>query len=113
MLRDFYVHLLKKSPWKPVQGVPKQVLAQILGFKFRFYARSDQALNNTPVQLYWTAAVLIREGLVALDDLYPHLDPVDESSLKKELFEYLSGLQKRASKAGRFAPTKVHYSSHG
>lgn len=62
---------------------------------------------NTPVQLNWTAAVLIREGLVALDDLYPHLDPVDDSSVKKEMFEYLSGLQKNASKAGRFAPTKV------
>lgn len=102
--------MLKKSPWKPLKGIPKPVVAQVLGFKFRFHTRAEQAAN-TPVQLYWTAAVLIREGIVALDDLYSHLDPADEK-LKNEYFEYMSNLQKIASKAGRFAATKVIMTSY-
>lgn len=48
-----------------------RVLAQILGFKLNFYQSAD--VPETPKSLYLTAALLIREGLVALEDLYPHV----------------------------------------
>ncbi|KAF5393664.1 hypothetical protein D9757_000298 [Collybiopsis confluens] len=52
-----------------------RVLAQILGFKLSYY-QSPEA-PEPPKALYLTAALLIREGFVALEDLYPHLSPND------------------------------------
>lgn len=62
--------------------------------------------NTTPVQLFWVAAVLIREGILDLDDLYPHLNP-DNNAIREEFMDHLASLSEAASKAGRFAPTKV------
>ncbi|KAG8744851.1 THO complex subunit 2 [Ceratobasidium sp. 414] len=51
---------------------------QILGFKFAYY-QLDNAAENAPSRLYMLAALLLREGFIELDDLYPHLSPSDDS----------------------------------
>ncbi|KAF9534975.1 transcription factor/nuclear export subunit protein 2-domain-containing protein [Crepidotus variabilis] len=65
-----------------------RVLAQVLGFKFVFYQSADIA-ESVPKNLYLTAAILVREGFIALEDLYPHLHPEDEGmqSFRKEYDE--------------------------
>jgi THO complex subunit 2 len=65
-----------------------RVLAQVLGFKFGYYQvsyimfyhisrsrnmQSTDVLEVTPRHLYLTAAILIREGFLTLEDLYPHV----------------------------------------
>ncbi|KAI0091900.1 transcription factor/nuclear export subunit protein 2-domain-containing protein [Irpex rosettiformis] len=51
-----------------------RVLAQVLGFKFAHYQGTDTT-EQTPRSLYLTAALLIREGFITLEDLYPHISP--------------------------------------
>ncbi|KAI0693806.1 transcription factor/nuclear export subunit protein 2-domain-containing protein [Cytidiella melzeri] len=53
-----------------------RVLAQVLGFKFAHYQGADST-EQTPRSLYLTAALLIREGFITLEDLYPHISPSD------------------------------------
>ncbi|EEB90990.1 hypothetical protein MPER_10727 [Moniliophthora perniciosa FA553] len=48
------------------------VLAQVLGFKFAHY-QSPEVQEQPPKSLYLTAAILIRERFIELEDLYPHL----------------------------------------
>ncbi|KAJ7591413.1 transcription factor/nuclear export subunit protein 2-domain-containing protein [Mycena floridula] len=55
-----------------------RVLAQVLGFKFTHY-QSMVPPETAPKHLFMTAALLIREGLLTLEDLYPHLSPADEN----------------------------------
>lgn len=65
-----------------------QVLAQVLGFKFTHYQvchctvfldaishtlESPDANEQSQRNLYLTAAILIRESFITLDDLYPHV----------------------------------------
>ncbi|KAI0776038.1 transcription factor/nuclear export subunit protein 2-domain-containing protein [Trametes elegans] len=54
-----------------------RVLAQVLGFKFTYYQSADVA-ETTPRNLYLMTALLIREGFLRLEDLYPHIGPSDE-----------------------------------
>ncbi|CDO68724.1 hypothetical protein BN946_scf184652.g51 [Trametes cinnabarina] len=54
-----------------------RVLAQVLGFKFRYY-QSPEVMESTPRHLYLMTALLIREGFLRLEDLYPHVGPSDE-----------------------------------
>ncbi|KAI9063149.1 hypothetical protein FKP32DRAFT_1651303 [Trametes sanguinea] len=54
-----------------------RVLAQVLGFKFRYY-QSPEVAEPTPRNLYLMTAILIREGFLRLEDLYPHVGPSDE-----------------------------------
>ncbi|KAH8118538.1 transcription factor/nuclear export subunit protein 2-domain-containing protein [Phellopilus nigrolimitatus] len=54
-----------------------KVLAQVLGFKFSHY-QSPEAKEACSRNLYLTAALLIREDFITLEDLYPHLSPSDE-----------------------------------
>ncbi|KAF7301535.1 hypothetical protein MIND_00719000 [Mycena indigotica] len=55
-----------------------RVMAQVIGFKFAYYQASE-ATETTPKNLYLTAAILIREGFITLEDLYPHLSPNDDN----------------------------------
>lgn len=70
-------------------GENAQVLAQVLGFKFAYYqvcsgchlcttgclspSQSKDVSEVTPKQLYLTAAILIREGFITLEELLPHV----------------------------------------
>ncbi|KAL0063115.1 THO2 plays a role in transcriptional elongation [Marasmius tenuissimus] len=57
------------------------VLAQVLGFKLAHY-QSPDVHEQPPKSLYLTAAILIREGFIELEDLYPHLSPSDNDMSK-------------------------------
>jgi len=66
-----------------------RVLAQVLGFKFAYYevcslddasitltyasSQSTEPHEATPRNLYLTTAILIREGFITLEDIYPHV----------------------------------------
>ncbi|KAL4082005.1 transcription factor/nuclear export subunit protein 2-domain-containing protein [Scleroderma yunnanense] len=98
---DEVLHLAESASYSESTSVTRhagsQVLAQVLGFKFAHYQSSD-ANEQSQRNLYLTAAILIREGFVILDDLYPHLSPLDEDmeSYKKD---YLAQVQERITEA--------------
>lgn len=54
--------------------------AQVLGFKFRFYASDMRSAADEKIlpNLFSLAALLIKIGFIPLHDLYPHLYPADE-----------------------------------
>ncbi|KAI8901013.1 transcription factor/nuclear export subunit protein 2-domain-containing protein [Globomyces pollinis-pini] len=105
---EFFIVLLSKSPWQPKesstgQKVPREIVGQILGFKFSYYTREE---STTPVQLFWVAALLVKHGIVRLEDLYPHLHPEDEQ-IPKDYQTYTMGLSKKARGAGRYITPKL------
>ncbi|KAI1105828.1 hypothetical protein F4804DRAFT_97558 [Jackrogersella minutella] len=56
-----------------------KIAAQLLGFKFRFYASDARDRGETlPANLYYLAAFFIKTGFIALPDLYSHLWPDDD-----------------------------------
>ncbi|KAF9518542.1 hypothetical protein BS47DRAFT_1388951 [Hydnum rufescens UP504] len=59
------------------------VLSQILGFKFQQYQSSEKIESNGR-KLYITAALLIHEGLIKLEDVYNHKDMAKHESNMKE-----------------------------
>ncbi|TFY81790.1 hypothetical protein EWM64_g2223 [Hericium alpestre] len=70
----------------------------LLGFKFRHY-QSPEVTETTPRHLYLTAALLIREGFITLEDLYPHITPTDEDMEEKEHKAYLASVDTRIANA--------------
>ncbi|KAL0949134.1 hypothetical protein HGRIS_009218 [Hohenbuehelia grisea] len=74
-----------------------RVLAQVLGFKFTYYQSSEHG-ETTPKALYLTAALLIREGLINLEDLYHHLSPFDQD-MDKAHKAFMTEIQSRISGA--------------
>ncbi|KAF9468910.1 transcription factor/nuclear export subunit protein 2-domain-containing protein [Collybia nuda] len=78
-------------------GSSPRVLAQVLGFKFAYY-HSTEVSEATPKNLYLTAAILIREGFVTLEDLYPHILPSDED-MDQVRKSYIMDVQSRISGA--------------
>ncbi|XP_040063218.1 THO complex subunit 2 isoform X5 [Ixodes scapularis] len=74
-LEDFFVPLLTKFLRNPA------TISQVLGFKFTFY--QGEAGEPTPASLYRLAALLIRNELIALDDLYSLLLP-DDGALSRQ-----------------------------
>ncbi|KAI0014328.1 hypothetical protein F4779DRAFT_5608 [Xylariaceae sp. FL0662B] len=79
-----------------------RVAAQLLGFKFRFYASDARDRGETlPANLYYLAAFLIKIGFISLLDLYPHLWPDDDQmgALKERRLQELDE-QDRAARLG-------------
>ncbi|KAJ7067990.1 transcription factor/nuclear export subunit protein 2-domain-containing protein [Mycena amicta] len=76
-----------------IQGNGPRVMAQVVGFKFAYYQSPDVA-ETTPKNLYLTAAILIRQGFITLEDLYPHLSPNDDN-MDQLLNDYLADVQTR------------------
>jgi THO complex subunit 2 len=74
---DFFVALLRASPWS-VDNLDNGIVASVLGFKFRYYTLADIKVA-TPIQLIWIASIMIKNGIIELDALYPHLYPSDEA----------------------------------
>ncbi|XP_076446186.1 THO complex subunit 2-like [Babylonia areolata] len=80
-LQDFYLPLLRSYVSDPV------TLCHTLGFRFHFYLPHE---TETPSSLFQVAALLLKNGLVDLDTLYPHLLPSDadmQQHQQKELQE--------------------------
>uniref|UniRef100_A0A6G5ACT8 Putative secreted protein n=1 Tax=Rhipicephalus microplus TaxID=6941 RepID=A0A6G5ACT8_RHIMP len=84
-LEDFFVPLLTKYLCNPA------TISQVLGFKFTFY--QGEAGEPTPLSLYRLAAVLIRNEVIALDDLYSLLLPDDAALAKQHKKEENAALQ--------------------
>ncbi|KAI2624280.1 hypothetical protein GGR54DRAFT_569053 [Hypoxylon sp. NC1633] len=79
-----------------------KIAAQLLGFKFRFYASDARDAGETlPANLYYLAAFFIKIGFIGLPDLYPHLWPNDDKmeSLKERRMQELDE-QDRAKRQG-------------
>lgn len=56
------------------------IAAQLLGFKFQFYASETRDAGDVlPDNLIYLAALLIKIGFISIMDLYPHLYPPDEA----------------------------------
>lgn len=68
----------------------QKTLCHVLGFKFHFY---QSAAEDTPVSLYQVAALLLKHGLIELEDLYSHLCPVDSSIIEYHQRELLEAKQ--------------------
>ncbi|THV05422.1 hypothetical protein K435DRAFT_647314 [Dendrothele bispora CBS 962.96] len=78
-----------RPPQTDTEG--SRVLAQVLGFKFTYY-------QVPPKDLYSTAALLIREGFIRLEDLYSHLSPA-EADVENAHNAYLREVRSRISAA--------------
>ncbi|KAF2637794.1 hypothetical protein P280DRAFT_96701 [Massarina eburnea CBS 473.64] len=69
---------IAKTGTLPPRG--NDVAAQLLGFKFQFYANPDRDPGDTlPDNLIYLAALLIKIGFISILDLWPHLYPTDET----------------------------------
>ncbi|CAJ2513637.1 Uu.00g017560.m01.CDS01 [Anthostomella pinea] len=74
---DSSLEWMRSTKTLPPSG--NRVAAQLLGFKFRFYASDARDRSETlPANLYYLAAFLIKIGFISLPDLYTHLWPADE-----------------------------------
>ncbi|KAK7061446.1 THO complex subunit 2 [Favolaschia claudopus] len=88
----------RRSPGTtPTRDGTPRVMAQVLGFKFTYYQAPD-VTEPTPRNLDLTAAVLIREGFITLEDLYPHLSPTD-ADMDEFKKDYLADVKTRISGA--------------
>ncbi|KAF9647035.1 hypothetical protein BDM02DRAFT_2819645 [Thelephora ganbajun] len=76
---------------------PNDVLAQVLGFKFAHYDHPETT-DSTPMNLYFLAALLIREGYLSLEALFPHLSPDDEG-MEQVHRDYLAKVESRIAGA--------------
>ncbi|RKP38904.1 transcription factor/nuclear export subunit protein 2-domain-containing protein [Dimargaris cristalligena] len=83
-------------PERLTQGHPK--LAHLVGFKFRFYQESPDNLPAPP-ELYFTTALLLQHGLLALADIYPYLSP-DDNEMGQQYEVFRVKMAEQASKAG-------------
>jgi len=114
----FFINLLKASPWRSIdcsneinnkdkmdiddennnQSNKFEDLrgrtsnGQILGYKFAVY-QDPESPDNASVTLYIVAALLIKNNLVNLNDLYPHLTP-ENDSMDEEYSLYLKEVKK-------------------
>ncbi|KAI9592442.1 transcription factor/nuclear export subunit protein 2-domain-containing protein [Syncephalis fuscata] len=110
----YFLTLIRASPWygtrerptniiatnstsTPATSVPGQaimvnIFAQLMGQKFAYYSRWQQEhpdrSTRTPEEITFAAALLIREGIMSVDDLLPHLTPIAEDT-KNEYTCYL------------------------
>lgn len=85
-LDEFFVPLLESY----MSMCEPQTLCHILGFKFKFYQEPN---GETPSSLYRVAAVLLQHNLIALDDLYTHLLPMDSTILEEHKREIMEAKQ--------------------
>ncbi|XP_058948707.2 THO complex subunit 2 [Pocillopora verrucosa] len=70
-IEDFFLPLLKSY----MEKCEFTALCHIIGFKFQFY--KEQPDLPTPPSLFHLTALLIKHGLLNLDDLYLYLSPSD------------------------------------
>ncbi|CEH18317.1 KEKE-like motif-containing transcription regulator (Rlr1)/suppressor of sin4 [Ceraceosorus bombacis] len=102
----FFLALLSVSPWAPShpdaqranddditmqdeesflgpirldfsQDRGNSTVAQVLGFKYGFYQMPDTR-EDTPDDLYFMTALMIKNSLIRFADLFPHLSPKEE-----------------------------------
>jgi len=128
----FFINLLKASPWRSIdcsndinlkdkmdidddnnnQSNKSEDLrgrtsnGQILGYKFAVY-QDPESPDNPSVSLYIVAALLIKNNLVNLKDLYPHLAP-ENDSMDEEYNLYLKEVKKSTERETEPNPLLVY-----
>lgn len=80
-------------------GKGNKVAAQLLGFKFRYYQKTE-VTEMTPENLLVLSALLIKIGFIDLADLYPHLSPTDDDGMTKVLTAWKTKLEEKKSSGG-------------
>jgi hypothetical protein len=67
------------------QAVMVNVFAQLMGQKFAYYSRWQQEhpdrSTRTPEEITFAAALLIREGIMSVDQLLPHVSNYSEQRM--------------------------------
>ncbi|GJE84409.1 THO complex subunit 2 [Phanerochaete sordida] len=86
-----------REPLLSLSNNGSRVLAQVLGFKLTYYQLPD-VNESAPKTLYLAAALLIREGFITLEDIYPHLSPTDDA-MEAEHKKYLDSVTARIATA--------------
>ncbi|KAM9470063.1 THO complex subunit 2 isoform 1-T1 [Clarias gariepinus] len=81
---EFFIPLIKSYMCE------HQTLCHILGFKFKFH---QEPSGETPSSLYHVAAALLQHSLIALEDLYVHLLPLDSTIVEEHKREILEAKQ--------------------
>ncbi|XP_052429659.1 THO complex subunit 2 isoform X1 [Carassius gibelio] len=81
---EFFIPLIKSYMCE------HQTLCHMLGFKFKFHQEPN---GETPSSLYHIAAALLQHNLIALEDLYVHLLPLDSSIVEEHKREILEAKQ--------------------
>uniref|UniRef100_A0A4W4EJF1 THO complex subunit 2 n=1 Tax=Electrophorus electricus TaxID=8005 RepID=A0A4W4EJF1_ELEEL len=81
---EFFIPLIKSYMCE------HQTLCHILGFKFKFHQEPN---GETPSSLYHVAAALLQHNLIALEDLYVHLLPLDSTIIEEHKREILEAKQ--------------------
>ncbi|XP_051513509.1 THO complex subunit 2-like isoform X1 [Myxocyprinus asiaticus] len=71
---EFFIPLIKSYMCE------HQTLCHMLGFKFKFHQEPN---GETPASLYHIAAALLQHNLIALEDLYVHLLPLDSNIVEE------------------------------
>nr|AAT68136.1 Tho2 [Danio rerio] len=81
---EFFIPLIKSYMCE------HQTLCHMLGFKFKFHQEPN---GETPSSLYHIAAALLQHDLIALEDLYVHLLPLDSSIVEEHKRDILEAKQ--------------------
>ncbi|XP_056328922.1 THO complex subunit 2 [Danio aesculapii] len=81
---EFFIPLIKSYMCE------HQTLCHMLGFKFKFHQEPN---GETPSSLYHIAAALLQHDLIALQDLYVHLLPLDSSIVEEHKRNILEAKQ--------------------
>lgn len=66
-------------------------MAQLLGFKFTYYQLYED--KNSPAELYYACALLIKYGMIRLVDIMPYLHPFEEG-MAKRMENYMENINK-------------------
>ncbi|EDV24606.1 uncharacterized protein TRIADDRAFT_56575 [Trichoplax adhaerens] len=91
----FFVQLIKSY------NCESSTLCSTLGFKFNCLKKDSGSISKN---LYFIAAILIQEGLIAVEDLYPHLAPANDE-FEKDYKQMLVQARSNAKKVNVVNPS--------
>ncbi|KAI8147416.1 transcription factor/nuclear export subunit protein 2-domain-containing protein [Fennellomyces sp. T-0311] len=96
---SFWIALFKQSKWIEANHA-SLIMAHLLGYKFEYYQNYE--VKNSPSELYYGCAILIKQGLVRLYDLLPYLKPneAEMEAAKKSYLEHMNKEMKTLNAGG-------------
>lgn len=111
----FWVELIKQSGWiqkltfEDINGEsstnPSAIMAQLFGFRFYNY---HEECTPAPKELFLAIAILLKNNIVLLGDILPHLSPYPED-MNFQKTEYFSKMNKeiKSNSGGKLA-VRIH-----
>ena len=94
VIKCFIILRVKKS--RP------NLFAYMMGFKYcAYYGDHVKDVSKPPLQIIFVTALLIKENLMSLGDIYPHLYPSDEN-INYDYDEYLKFCKDMGAKSARY-----------